>query len=114
MMKRIASLVFCTVIAGTGAIAHADPIVLLGSDYLHTVDGTSFMGVPFQGVPIGPGNTDTIVRRLRDAPLAGVGSSAIVPIELVALNLVSVVPIDLGAGPGFHYITLQSARGARV
>jgi hypothetical protein len=87
----------------------AGVVVVAGSDYLSTVAGTTFAGVPFNGVPVGPGNTDTIVRRLSDADVTVV--SAIIPIEMVALQLVSAVPVDFGLGLDSYYITLQSARG---
>ncbi len=58
--------------------------------------------VPFQGVPLGSfmgfptGTTDTIVQRLADAILPPPPSTAPpVPIELVALSLVSVSPITV-------------------
>jgi len=111
MKRYLISLALCGSIAATGSVAYADPLVLLGSDYLETKAGTTFAGAPFKGVPIGPGSTDTIVERLQNATLSGVGSSATVPIELVSLNLVSAVPINLGAGLGLYYITLQSMRG---
>ncbi len=54
---------------------------------------------PFDGVILftggNPAGTDVIVRRLRDAILPGPGSTDIVPIELVALNLVSCQPITI-------------------
>jgi hypothetical protein len=83
----------------------------MGSDYLQTAAGTTFAGFPFAGVPIGPGGADTIVRRPFDAVLPGIPGGVTVPIELVALQLVSVQPIDLGAGLDHYYITLQSVRG---
>lgn len=110
MRYRTASFMFCLAMAA--AAAYAGPVLLAGSDYLHTAAGTSFGGVAFTGVPIGPGNTDTIVRRNADGLFpAGVGSSATVPIELVALTLVSTAPTNFGLGVGFYYLTLQSARG---
>jgi hypothetical protein len=60
--------------------------------------------VQFQGEPLGPtygpvGPTDTIVERKETAFLPGVGSSDTVPIEIVALNLVSIQPITVTYGP---------------
>jgi hypothetical protein len=90
---------------------------LPGYSLLESQPGTVFAGIPFNGVPLGSfdfgsgptntGGTDTLVRRLdtADAP------SETIPIELVALQLVSAVPVDFGAGLAFHYITLQSVRG---
>ena len=60
--------------------------------------------VPLEGVPLGSspecppvdlGRTDTIVKRLADASLPAVGSSDVIPIELVALQLRSVSPITV-------------------
>ena len=93
--------------------------ILPGWDLLTTQGGTAFMGHPFVGVPLvtydfglpigvrNVGSTDTIVRRLVTAS----APSTTIPIELVALQLVSAMPINLGAGLDFHYVTLQSARG---
>jgi hypothetical protein len=113
--KRCLALALLTVI--TAWSSHATSTVLPGWDLLETLPGTAFMGVPFTGVPLGSydfgggpvgvGNADAIVQRLAAAN----GPSGTIPIELVALQLVSVIPVDLGAGLAFHYITLQSARG---
>lgn len=62
-----------------------------------------FKGEPLNANP--PGGifpTDTIVRRLERADLTGPGSSDTVPIEIVALSLVSVQPITvMHSGPPF-------------
>ncbi len=89
-----------------------------GWDLLQTdAGGTVFLGRPWMGVPLGSydfgggpeptGLTDTIVERKTDAH----APSEAIPIELVALQLKSVAPIDLGGGLATHYITLQSVRG---
>ena len=54
--------------------------------------------VQFKGVPLGPnGETDTIVRRHAGSGLPmGIGDEVTVPIEIVALNLVSVAPVQIG------------------
>ena len=76
-----------------------------GSDYLHTPGGgPSFFdfggpigAVDFQGLPLDPatlGNTDTIVRR-QDGCVFFFGSCDI-EIEMVALSLVSVAPVNVG------------------
>ena len=75
--------------------------ILLGTDYLTTVPRTFFdfpgIGeVDFEGRPIGPGNTDTIVQRQADAILPTVGSTDTIPIEMVALSLQSIEPVDIG------------------
>jgi hypothetical protein len=53
--------------------------------------------VPFEGNPIGPGNTDTIVQRLDGLDD---GETGTIPIELVALSLVSVDPVQIGPSSG--------------
>lgn len=96
-------------------------ITFPGWDLFTTGGGTSFMGVPFIGVPLvsydfggsigvkATGSTDTIVERLGSS--VGPGLSAPVPIELVALQLVSAVPFSLGMEPAdFHFLTLQTQR----
>lgn len=76
--------------------------ILLGSDYLATIQPTWFdfgapIGiVPFKGSPVGPGNTDTIVQRLDDANLPAVGTQATIDIEMVELSLVSIDPVNVG------------------
>ena len=100
-MKR--SHIACQVGAGLAlAIAVASgparaDIVLLGSDYFETIQPTNFVPLgllnPLAGLPIGPGLTDTIVQRQGDCSLSlgSSGSSCTVPIEMVALSLVSTV-----------------------
>src|SRR5258705_6775419 len=58
--------------------------------------------IPFQGAPLGGpfGPTDTIVQRMAPASLPGPGSSATVPIEIVALSLVSATPITVNYSGG--------------
>src|SRR5215213_4387766 len=86
----------------------ADPLVLAGFDLFTTLPGTQvnlagaglqpFIGVPlgtfdFGSGPVAVFNTDTIVQRLANAtPL-----SPTVPIEMVALQLMSVNQFNLGA-----------------
>lgn len=93
-------LMFCSPLSAT--------IIMAGSDYLETTAGTfldfSFPGSPmpevgivdFIGNPVGPGNTDTLVRRLDDAVLSGEASSDTINAELVALSLISADPVDIG------------------
>ncbi len=53
--------------------------------------------VPLEGAPVGPGDTDTIVeRKTGSGPPFNVGDVAVIDIELVALSLRSVAPVDLG------------------
>ena len=89
-------------VIGAGVIsapAHSD-VILLGSDYLMTIQPTHFFPAgmlnPFAGLPIGPGLTDTIVQRqgncgLGAGGLTTPGANCTIPIELVALSLVSTV-----------------------
>ena len=72
--------------------------------------------VYFQGLPLGGGfgpTIDTIVERQAFAPLPGCGSEFTVPIEIVALSLVSVNPITVtnDVGPPTQWnvrVTLSS------
>ena len=76
--------------------AQAD-VVLLGSDYFQTIQPTFFTPLgaanPLTGLPIGSGTTDTIVQRQADCSLSlgTPGSNCTIPIELVALSLISTV-----------------------
>lgn len=123
-LKATLSLLAFILIAAFPSTSQADPLVFAGFDLFATVQRTGVMPIyhhtgfqPFVGVPLGTFdfgmgpvatfNTDTIVRRLGNAT----AGSPTVPIELVALQLMSVNQFDLGAGNGFHFITLQSARG---
>ena len=97
------------------------PLTLLaGRDLFETPAGTSTFPLPalpedffgpgcspfsgevqLGGAPTDPtnlGDTDTVVRRLEDASLPAPGSSDTVPIELVALSLQSVEPIQVHCG----------------
>jgi len=86
--------------------------VLAGSDYFTTQAGTTFNGVAFNGVPVGPGGSDTIVERTSNVDLGTGGPIAgTTPLLMTQLELVSAVPTDFGAGVGFYYITLQSVHG---
>ena len=100
-------------------IARADFEIGAGWDLFRTLDGTQFGGVDFEGVPLGQfdfggtigvmntGNADTIVQRLDPAIVGGAGQTDTIDIELVALQLRSVDPVDLGAGLDFYYVTLS-------
>jgi len=109
--------------AGSSGRSHASPIpcdtpaspgaaapncVEAGTDYFQTQPGTSFnfggsIGVVnFQGLPIGPGLTDTIVQRQADAVIGG----APVPIQITALSMESTAPVA-GFGGVPVYITLD-------
>lgn len=72
-------------------------VILLGSDYFETVQPTFFVPLgalnPLAGLAIGPGSTDTRVQRQADCTLDLnlLGSNCTIPIEMVALSLVSTV-----------------------
>lgn len=100
---RAAILVFA--LTGT-AVVNATPISP-GFDLFATQPGTfvdltvqsgGLVGVvQLEGVAFGPGDTDTIVKRLSGStPGFGVGDVETIDIELVALSLVSVDPVDIG------------------
>ncbi len=101
----------------------ATTIINPGFNLFHTEPGSSFFfgnpvpntqfvdfeGDPFGIFDFGDGNglvfvsdTDTIVERIQPANLGG-GSDTI-DIEIVALQLVSIAPVDLGFGAGFEDI----------
>jgi len=117
------------VIAALGIVfagnAQATTTIDPGFNLFHTRPDTFFFFGPpvpnpqfvnFEGVPLdlfdfGDGNglvfvgdTDTIVERLQPANL---GPSDTIDIELVALQLVSTGPVDLGFGAGFEDIFID-------
>lgn len=111
MLGAVAALVSPTT-------SQADFEAATGWDLFSTVTpGTIFAGEEWTGVPlgdfdfgfgdVGTGDTDTIMQRLDPAVVGSSGQTATIDIELVALQLISVTPIDLGAGLDFHYITLD-------
>jgi len=114
--------VFTVAFPGT---IRADNVVLAGFDLFETRPGTLVNVAPpgepadlqpFKGVPLGSFNfgtgliatfnTDTIVQRLGNATVA----SPTVPIQMVALQLMSVNQFNFGGVNGFLFVTLQSAR----
>ena len=126
-MLTTSTLVVALCMTFTG-MARASTIIKAGFDLFQTqTPGTSFdfdtvpnpQVVDFEGSPlnifdfgtgaINVGTADTIVERLQDANLGG-GFDTI-DIEMVALSLVSVAPVDLGFGAGFEdlFITLNTS-----
>lgn len=95
-LKRLAAS-----IAMVGAALLSSPVqsavILLGSDYFQTVQPTFFQPLdplnPLAGLTIGPGSTDTIVRRQGDCSLDLTLNldTCTIDIEMVALSLVSTV-----------------------
>ena len=109
-----------------------DKKVAPGHGLRETESGTIFRGHAFEGKQLGEsdfardpgepfsiqgtdihetGTADTIVLRLDEASVPSIPGSDTIDIELVALQLVSVEPIDLGAGLDDHFVTLQSIHG---
>jgi hypothetical protein len=104
------------------AAGHATSVVNPGYDLFTTRTGTEFDFAGFAGLGLlelegrhlgsfdfggGPEllpNTDTIVRRLQQAT----ASSPTIDIEIVALQLQSVDPVDIGNGPEFILIDLET------
>ncbi len=104
-------------------------IVSEGFDLFNTVTGpdpinggiSEILGVPLEGVDLGSfdfggtvgvqgvGDADTIVLRLQDAVVGGAGQTDTIDIELVALQLKTVVPVDFGLGIDFYFVTLSAA-----
>jgi hypothetical protein len=99
-----------------------------GWDLFQTVvPQTTFLGDVYKGVPLGTfnfggtigvqptGPTDTIVQRL-SAATATAGNTAVIPIQLVALQLMSAVPVDFtkfgGAGLHTAFITLHGTQAS--
>ena len=119
-MKKISTLLAMFLAIVFSGMSYASLIVEPGFDLLITGPPTTFSGVDFEGVPLGSfdfggtigvqsvGNADTIVERKDQAMVAEDGQTDTIDIELVALQLVSVTPVDFGAGLDFHYITLSS------
>ncbi|MBI2526216.1 MAG: hypothetical protein HYV93_09565 [Candidatus Rokubacteria bacterium] len=115
--KRLFALGLLAVLVGFAPPAFAGPTVDPGWDLFTTTPVTTFGGVPFVGAPLGSfdfgsgpmptGTTDTIVERLDQATVG----SATIPTELVALHLMSAVPVDFGLGLDVYFITLQGERG---
>ena len=90
------------ILLSAAAAATATPIDP-GNDLFATLPGTFVdLGgpigvVPLMGNPFGPGDTDTVVKRLTGtSPTFGVGDTETIDIELVALSLRSVAPVDIG------------------
>lgn len=95
------------------------PAAFFDSDDAHVpcVPGFSSLAytasIPLEGTPVvtSPagilGSTDTIVRRVNAAPLPSPGSSATVPIEMLALSLTSSQPIVVRYSNGSTTINTQ-------
>ena len=119
---NICRLVLAAVLLiATTTVTRADFEVAEGWDlWVTDSGGTSFGGFPFEGVPLGNfnfgafgggiqnvGDTDTIIQRLEPAVVGGAGETSSIGIEMVAFQLQSVGPIDLGFGLADHFVTLN-------
>jgi len=124
-----AGLIASVALLGAPGLSHAEFTVNPGWDLWDTQPGTTFVAdsteIPLQGVPLGTfdfggaigtqfvNGTDTIVRRTEPAIVSGAGETAVIDIEMVALQLRSVDPVDLsafgGTGTEFIFVTLQEA-----
>lgn len=108
-----APLLFLAVLALCGSARANDVNVALGSEYLTSGLSTFNFGgsigtVVFKGLPVGPGNTDTIIQRQADAIVVG-GVAAPIPIQITALSLESTAAVNVG-GSFFNVIlTLDPA-----
>ena len=72
--------------------------ILIGCHYLASDGGHFDFGQPigellFRGRAFGPGNTDTIYMRLKEAVLPRLGSSVKIPIEMIKVQLESSQPV---------------------
>lgn len=101
-------------LCGTAAASDVSVLsnsVAQGTDYFVTGPGTlinfngafGFGTINFQGVPVGPGPTDTIIQRLGDAVIGG----ASIPIQMTALSLESTGPVSNGTGLYNVFLTLD-------
>jgi hypothetical protein len=120
-LKATLSLLAFILIAAFPSASQADPLVLGGFDLFQTVppakfnlgqDSIAVKGVPlgtfnFGSGPVNTFNADTVVRRLGDATPA----NPTINLQVVALQFMSVDPVNFGTGTDFLFVTLQSARG---
>jgi hypothetical protein len=111
LLTTLIALGFSLTARGAGDPEPLTPSVALGSDYFQTGPGSFFnFGPPigsvnFMGLPIGPGNTDTIVQRQADASIGGPA----IPIQIVALSLESTAPVNVGGSFFDVFVTLNPA-----
>jgi hypothetical protein len=122
--RRILLVVTVAVLFASSVWASPIVNVLPGYDLFETTDGTNLNGIPLQGVPLGSynfggsigvqsvGNADTIVQRLQTATAPSVpGTAPTINLQMLALQMETVTPVDLGAGLNNYFVTLQSVRG---
>ena len=111
MNRRALQVAMVALMAACPTLALATPTVVAGTDYMRVMPGSSIdLGgsigsVALQGKPIGPGWTDTTIRRLASAAING----AAVAIQVTALSLQSVAPVTIGAASYNVFVTLDPA-----
>lgn len=99
-VSSVLAAIFLLAISVNGASAAS---IGTGFSFLQTLDGgatadLSSLGlgmVPLTGVPVGPGQSDTIIERLTTPDATGE-----IQVEIVALNLQSVDPVPFDSGSG--------------
>lgn len=118
MFHKMYVPIFAVVLLFGGAFYGAPALAVTidpGFDLFATPAGFSWADLPgigrvdLQGNPFGPADTDTIVER-QGPPitLTNLGDVDTMPIELVALSLKSIAPVDLGGGVfGDIYVTIN-------
>jgi len=101
--RRLCLSLFALLLTLTvGAIPARADAIGPGFDLFATTSGTTVcltgIGcIQMVGKPIGPFNTDTIVQRMSGISPFNVGDTGTIPIELVALSLQSVQPVQMGS-----------------
>jgi MYXO-CTERM domain-containing protein len=118
-------------VLGSPGVGQASFMIEPGFDLFRSTENTVFDGIPLVGVPLGTfnfgppigvrnvGDASTIVERQAAAAAPGPGPAPAIPIELVALQLMSQNPVDLNPDPGvvdehLLFVTLQSERGGEA
>ncbi len=113
-IRKCSFLVLVALVALGCSTAWAGTVVL-GSDYFHTDPSSTFNfggaigAVNFEGNPVGPGNTDTIVQRQADATINGPGFR----IQMTELSMMSVAPVNIGGSFFDVFVTLDPAELGR-
>lgn len=125
-MKRLVLFSLCVLFA-TSSVSQASLEASAGWDTFMTSTAYLNLGsgpIAFEGVSLGTydfggtigsqntGDVDTIVKRIDPASVAGDGLTDTIDIEIVALQLVSVGQLDLGAGLDYHFATLQTGQSS--
>jgi len=111
--KGVSIVLLCGLLSWVGDTALAGPIGP-GFDLFSTPPGGGILplsqmipgaaDVPLVGMPIGPGNTDTIVQRRTGLPDGGTG---VIETEIVALSLMSIAPVNIMGSFFDVFVTLD-------